>query len=301
LNWIKNFVRPKIRSILGTDKREVPENMWVKDPDSGQMVFYKDLEANQYVMPQSGYHMRMPPEARLKSMFDDGAYEKIAMPQVPADPLRSATSANMPTASRKPAPRTASMTAFRRASASSTVSPVTIAVQDFAFMGGSLGMAAGEAIITAMRAGRAENALRVLHLVGRCPHAGRRALADADAAHDGCRAGTARRGPSLYRRAHASDDGRRHRLLCHAGRRADSEPGALIGFAGQRVIEQTIREKLPAGFQRAEYLQEHGMVDMVIHRHEMRDTVSRTVRMLMKAPSREVPSTALVLSDAVQE
>ena len=76
MNWIKNFVRPKIRSILGTDKRELPENMWVKDPDSGQMVFYKDLEANQYVMPQSNYHMRMPPDVRLKSMFDDGDYEK---------------------------------------------------------------------------------------------------------------------------------------------------------------------------------------------------------------------------------
>jgi hypothetical protein len=69
VNWIKNFVRPKIRSILGTDKREVPENMWVKDPESGQMVFYKDLEANQHVMPQSGYHMRMPPDVRLKAMF----------------------------------------------------------------------------------------------------------------------------------------------------------------------------------------------------------------------------------------
>ena len=73
-----------------------------------------------------------------------------------------------------------------------------------------------------------------------------------------------------------------------------AEPGALIGFAGQRVIEQTIREKLPAGFQRAEYLEEHGMVDMVVHRHQMRETLSRMVRMLMKAPSREIPSTALV-------
>ena len=77
-----------------------------------------------------------------------------------------------------------------------------------------------------------------------------------------------------------------------------SEPAALIGFAGQRVIEQTIREKLPEGFQRAEYLQDHGMVDMVVHRHQMRDTLSRIIRMLMKAPSREVPSTALVPADA---
>ena len=86
MNWIKNFVRPKIRSILGTDKREVPENMWVKDPDSGQMVFYKDLEANQFVIPGSGYHMRMPPDLRLKAMFDGGTFEAIALPQAPTDP-----------------------------------------------------------------------------------------------------------------------------------------------------------------------------------------------------------------------
>ena len=87
MNWIKNFVRPKIRSILGV-KREVPENMWIKDPDSGQMVFYKDLEANQFVIPGSGYHMRMAPDARLKSMFDDGEFEKIALPQTTVDPLK---------------------------------------------------------------------------------------------------------------------------------------------------------------------------------------------------------------------
>jgi len=97
--------------------------MWVKDPDTGQMVFYKDLEANQYVMPQSGYHMRMPPEERLKSMFDDGAYDKIAMPQVPADPLKFRDERKYADRLKEAAPRTASKTASRPARASSTVSP----------------------------------------------------------------------------------------------------------------------------------------------------------------------------------
>ena len=83
MNWIKNFVRPKIRSILGTDKREVPENMWVKDPDSGQMVFYKDLEANQFVFPNSGYHERMTAPVRLKHVMDNGEFERVPVPGVP--------------------------------------------------------------------------------------------------------------------------------------------------------------------------------------------------------------------------
>ena len=151
MNWIKNFVRPKIRSILGTDKREVPENMWVKDPESGQMVFYKDLEANQHVMPQSGYHMRMPPDVRLKSMFDDGAYEKIAMPTVPADPLKFRDERKYADRIKEARTKNGVDDCIQAGTGEIDGFPVTIAVQDFAFMGGSLGMAAGEAIITAMR------------------------------------------------------------------------------------------------------------------------------------------------------
>ena len=151
MNWIKNFVRPKIRSILGTDKREVPENMWVKDPDSGQMVFYKDLEANQHVMPQSGYHMRMPPDVRLKTTFDDGAYEKIAMPAVPADPLKFRDERKYADRIKEARAKNGVDDCIQAGVGELDGFPVTIAVQDFAFMGGSLGMAAGEAIVTAMR------------------------------------------------------------------------------------------------------------------------------------------------------
>ena len=151
MNWIKNFVRPKIRSILGV-KREVPENMWVKDPDSGQMVFYKDLEANQFVMPQSNYHMRMPPEGRLKSMFDNGVFEMIAMPQVAADPLKFRDERKYADRIKEARAKTNTDDCILAGHGTLDETPVTIAVQDFAFMGGSLGMAAGEAIVTAMRA-----------------------------------------------------------------------------------------------------------------------------------------------------
>ncbi len=284
MNWIKNFVRPKIRSILGV-KREVPENMWIKDPESGQMVFYKDLEANLFVIPASGYHMRMAPDARLKSMFDAGTYEKIAMPQVAADPLKFRDERRYADRLKEARQKTNAEDCILAGSGALEHLPLTIAVQDFAFMGGSLGMAAGEAIIAAMReavkrktpfvffvssggARMQEGVLSLMHLPRTTIAVQELRLAKL---------------PYIVVLTHPTTGG----VTASYAMLGDihiAEPGALIGFAGQRVIEQTIREKLPEGFQRAEYLQDHGMVDMVVHRHQMRETVSRIVRMLMKSP-----------------
>ena len=295
MNWIKNFVRPKIRSLLGTDKREVPENMWVKDPESGQMVFYKDLEANQYVMPQSNYHMRMPPDVRLTSMFDDGLFEKIAMPQVAADPLKFRDERKYADRIKEARTKTGAEDCILAGSGELDGFPVTIAVQDFAFMGGSLGMAAGEAIITAMRVATAKKTPFIFFISsgGARMQEGVLSLMQMPRTTVAVQELRAARLPYIVVLTHPTTGGvtASYAML---GDLHIAEPEALIGFAGQRVIEQTIREKLPAGFQRAEYLQEHGMVDMVVHRHQLRETLSRTVRMLMKAPSRDVPSTALV-------
>ena len=298
MNWIKNFVRPKIRSLLGTDKREVPENMWVKDPDSGQMVFYKDLEANQYVMPQSNYHMRMPPDVRLTSMFDDGLFEKIAMPQVAADPLKFRDERKYADRIREARTKTGAEDCILAGSGELDGFPVTIAVQDFAFMGGSLGMAAGEAIITAMRVATAKKTPFIFFISsgGARMQEGVLSLMQMPRTTVAVQELRAAKLPYIVVLTHPTTGGvtASYAML---GDMHIAEPEALIGFAGQRVIEQTIREKLPAGFQRAEYLQEHGMVDMVVHRHQLRETLSRTVRMLMKAPSRDVPSTALITVD----
>ena len=298
MNWIKNFVRPKIRSLLGTDKREVPENMWVKDPDSGQMVFYKDLEANQYVMPQSNYHMRMPPDVRLTSMFDDGVFEKIAMPQVAADPLKFRDERKYADRIKEARTKTGAEDCILAGSGELDGFPVTIAVQDFAFMGGSLGMAAGEAIITAMRVATAKKTPFIFFISsgGARMQEGVLSLMQMPRTTVAVQELRAAKLPYIVVLTHPTTGGvtASYAML---GDMHIAEPEALIGFAGQRVIEQTIREKLPAGFQRAEYLQEHGMVDMVVHRHQLRETLSRTVRMLMKAPSRDVPSTALITVD----
>ena len=299
MNWIKNFVRPKIRSILGTDKREVPENMWVKDPDSGQMVFYKDLEANQYVMPQSNYHMRMPPEIRLKSMFDDGAFDKIAMPQVPADPLRFRDERKYADRIKEARTKTGAEDCILAGYGELDGFPVTIAVQDFAFMGGSLGMAAGEAIISAMREAVAKSTPFIFFISsgGARMQEGVLSLMQMPRTTVAVQELRVAGLPYVVVLTHPTTGG----VTASYAMLGDihiSEPAALIGFAGQRVIEQTIREKLPPGFQRAEYLLEHGMVDMVVHRHQMRETLSRLVRILMNAPSLEVPSTALVPAEA---
>jgi len=294
MNWIKNFVRPKIRSILGV-KREVPENMWVKDPDSGQMVFYKDLEANQFVMPQSNYHMRMPPEDRMKAMFDDGAYEKIALPQVSADPLKFRDERKYADRIKEARAKTNAEDCILAGHGTLDEVPVTIAVQDFAFMGGSLGMAAGEAIITAMRAAVARKTPFIFFISsgGARMQEGVLSLMQLPRTTVAVQELREANLPYIAVLTHPTTGG----VTASYAMLGDihvAEPGALIGFAGQRVIEQTIRERLPEGFQRAEYLQDHGMIDMVVHRHRMRETVSRMVHLLMKAPSRELPPAALV-------
>src|SRR6266704_363269 len=147
MNWISNVVPPKIRSFL---KRDTPENLWVKCPESGALVFHKDLEANLFVVPSSGYHMRIPPKARLEALFDDGAYENLAVPEVPADPLKFRDIKRYTERLKDYRAKTAVYDAVSLAAGALQGTPVTIAVQDFDFLGGSLGMAAGEAIVAGM-------------------------------------------------------------------------------------------------------------------------------------------------------
>jgi acetyl-CoA carboxylase carboxyl transferase subunit beta len=144
MNWITEIVRPKIRSIL---KREVPENLWIKCPETGQMVFYKDLEANQFVVPGSNYHMRMSATQRLKTLFDGGTWWDISLPEVPPDPLRFRDERRYTDRLRDARAKTGMQDAVKLGYGKLDGLPVVAGVQDFDFMGGSLGMAAGEAIV----------------------------------------------------------------------------------------------------------------------------------------------------------
>jgi acetyl-CoA carboxylase carboxyl transferase subunit beta len=288
MNWISNVVRPKIRNFL--QRRDVPENLWIKCPESGQLVFFKDVEANQFVIPGSNYHMRMGATARLKSMFDGETWFDVGVPEVAADPLKFRDTRRYADRLKDARTKTGLKDAIKLGYGKLDGLAVVIGVQDFDFMGGSLGMAAGEAVIKGLEtavdrgtpfilfaasggARMQEGILSLMQMprttvaVQRLREAGR---------------------PYIVVLTNPTTGG----VTASYGMLGDvqiAEPGALIGFAGPRVIEQTIREKLPEGFQKSEYLRAHGMVDMVVHRHELRATLANLCRLLTKAPPAPPP------------
>jgi acetyl-CoA carboxylase carboxyl transferase subunit beta len=289
MNWISNVVRPKIRSIL--NRRETPENLWIKCPETGQLVFYKDVESNQFVIPGSSYHMRMGATARLKSMFDNETWFDIAIPDVPADPLRFRDERRYTDRLKDARAKTGTTDAIKLGYGKLDGLPVVIAVQDFDFMGGSLGMAAGEAVIKGLQTAVDKSTPFIMFAAsgGARMQEGILALMQLPRTTVAVQMLREARKPYLVVLTNPTTGGvtASYAML---GDVQIAEPGALIGFAGPRVIEQTIREKLPEGFQRAEYLKEHGMVDLVVHRRDLRATLSNLCRILTKSPAPETAS-----------
>jgi acetyl-CoA carboxylase carboxyl transferase subunit beta len=282
MNWISN-VGPKIRSFLG--RREVPENLWIKCPETGQLVFHKDVEANQWVIPGSNYHMRMGAAPRLKSIFDNETWLDIAVPGVPADPLKFRDEKKYADRIKDARSKTGMNDAVKLGYGKLEGVPAVIAVQDFDFMGGSLGMAAGEAVIKGLETAVEKNTPFILFVAsgGARMQEGILSLMQMPRTTVAVQRLREVKKPYIVVLTNPTTGG----VTASYAMLGDvhiAEPGALIGFAGPRVIEQTIREKLPQGFQRAEYLRDHGMVDMVVHRHEMRKTLARICRLLTKAP-----------------
>src|ERR1700681_1629940 len=297
MNWISSVVRPKIRSIL---RREVPENLWIKCPETGQLVFYKDVEANQFVIPGSNYHMRMIPAARLKSMFDNETWFDIALPEVALDPLKFRDERRYVDRLKDARSKTGLNDAIKLGYGKLDGMAVVVGVQDFDFMGGSLGMAAGEAVIKGLDTAVEKGCPFVLFAAsgGARMQEGILALMQLPRTTIAVQRLREARRPYIVVLTNPTTGG----VTASYAMLGDvhiAEPGALIGFAGARVIEQTIREKLPDGFQRAEYLRDHGMVDMVVHRHELRPTLARLCRLLTKSPAAETapkPATQVPIS-----
>jgi acetyl-CoA carboxylase carboxyl transferase subunit beta len=288
VNWINSLVRPKIRDLL--KKREVPENLWIKCPETGEMVFHRDLEANLWVVPNSGHHMRMPAVKRLETLFDGGDYETVETPEAHADPLKFRDTKKYVDRLKEYRSKTGETDAVRVARGRVNGAPLTAAVQDFAFMGGSLGMAAGEAILTGMQTAVTHHTPFVLFAAsgGARMQEGILSLMQMPRTTVGVQMLREAGLPYIVVLTNPTTGGvsASYAML---GDVHIAEPGAQIGFAGRRVIEQTIREKLPDGFQSAEYLLEHGMVDMVVKRHDLKDTIARICDILMKRKI-EVPS-----------
>ncbi len=283
MNWITNFVRPRINSMLG--RRDIPENLWIKDPDSGEMVFHKDLESNQWVIPSSGHHMKISARERLKFFFDNGEYEALENPKVVLDPLKFRDEKRYTDRLKEAKAKTQLEDAILSATGTIEGLPIVATVQDFAFMGGSLGMAAGEAIVKAFETALARKRPMVLFAAsgGARMQEGILSLMQLPRTTVGVDRLKEAGLPYIVVLTNPTTGGVTASYAM-VGDVHFAVPGALIGFAGPRVIEQTIREKLPDGFQRAEYLMEHGMVDMVVSRLEMKSTVARLLKILLKTP-----------------
>jgi acetyl-CoA carboxylase carboxyl transferase subunit beta len=281
MNWLTNFVRPKLRALV--NRKNVPENLWDKCPNCGQMIFRRELEANLYVCQHCSHHMRLSAEKRLKMLFDDGQYHRIELPKASVDPLRFRDQKRYSDRLRDARARTDEDDAIAVAHGTLGGVPVVIAALDFGFMGGSMGMAVGNGIVAAARlaieqlaplivvpssggARMQEGALSLMQMP-------RTVIAVREVKEAGI--------PYVVVLADPTTGGVTASFAM-LGDLHIAETGAMIGFAGARVIEQTVRETLPEGFQRAEYLLEHGMVDIVVTRRELRDTLARVLSLLLR-------------------
>ena len=298
MSWLTNYVLPKIRALT---RKDVPDNLWRKCPSCEQMLFHRDLAQSLEVCHHCGHHFRIGSEARFKILFDDAVFEKVEAPKVPPDPLRFRDRKRYTERLRE------GQTALGAGSDAVAIAqgriggqPAVVLAFDFAFMGGSMGVAAGEAMLTAARraverqaaliavpaSGGARMQEGILSLM-QMP----RTILAADMVKE---AGL----PYIVILTDPTTGGVAA-SFASIGDITLAEPGAIIGFAGARVIEETIREKLPEGFQRAEYLHEHGMVDQVVPRGELYAAVARILS-LLREPVREEAEFPAPLSKAAE-
>lgn len=285
MSWLTNYVKPKLRKVL--NPKETPDNLWHKCKSCGQMIFQKEFIANQYVCAHCDHHERVPPKDRFDALFDNQSYELLDLPAVNQDPLKFRDTKKytdrLKTARNNTGDEDAIKVAVGKIGGVNTV----VAVQNFFFMGGSMGMAVGEGIIAGAR-----HALKIkAPMVMMTASGGARMQEGILSLMQMPRTTVAiqmLRDAGLPYLVVLTDPttGGVSASYAMLGDIHISEPGAMIGFAGQRVIEQTIREKLPDRFQTAEYLQEHGMVDIVCHRHEMAEKLGTMLAMLMSGSHR---------------
>lgn len=281
MSWLSN-IPPGIKNIF---KREDDgaDTLWTKCGGCGEMIFQRDLEAAHLVCPSCQHHLPIAPTERLAMLYDNGAYELIELPEPVADPLKFRDEKKYADRLKDYRKRTAQQDAMQVASGAVDGAPVIVAVQNFKFMGGSMGMALGEAMLKAAQEAVARHAPLVVFAAsgGARMQEGILSLMQMPRTTIAVQMMKEAGLPYIVVLTNPTTGGvtASYAML---GDVTLAEPGALIGFAGPRVIEQTIREKLPEGFQRAEFLEEKGMVDLVVHRHHMRETLSKLIRVLTK-------------------
>lgn len=278
MNWFTDIVRPKIQK---TTPKEIADNLWVKCPVCNQMLFSKELKKSMYVCTSCGHHLRLYVDKRLKMLFDDEKYTEIALPAVQDDPLKFKDTQKYTDRLRTYRKATGNQDAIKVARGKIGGVESVLAVMDFSFMGGSMGTAVGEGIVTA-----ADIALKnKIPLITVASSGGARMQEGMLSLMQMARTVAAvnllkENGVPFISVLADPTTGGVSASFAMLGDVNMAEKGCLIGFAGQRVIEQTIREKLPEGFQRAEYLKEHGMVDVVVDRAHMKEELVKILTVL---------------------
>ncbi|MFA4994490.1 MAG: acetyl-CoA carboxylase, carboxyltransferase subunit beta [Bdellovibrionales bacterium] len=280
MNWLTNFVRPKIRAIVG-QKKDVPDNLWEKCPGCSAMLFRRDMESNMNVCRTCGCHLSLDPVKRLESLFDDGNFKYIETPKAPIDPLKFRDQKKYIDRLKDAQSKTKRQEAIVVGEGAVGGVKTIMAVFDFSFLGGSMGSGVGEALVAAAeRAVATRSALVVLPASGGARmQEGMLSLVQMPRTVIAADMVKEAKLPFVVILTNPTTGGVTASFAM-VGDIHIAERGALIGFAGSRVIENTIRETLPPGFQRAEYLLEHGMVDIVVERKDLRDTLSRVLRLL---------------------
>lgn len=279
MNWLTNLVRPRLSGIL--NKKEVPDNLWVNCPGCGAMLFHRQLEDNLHVCHNCGHHLRLAPEKRLAHLYDNGQYTTLPTPKVLADPLKFRDQKKYTDRLKDAQTKSKRTDALIIASGTISGNKVVTACFDFGFMGGSMGMAVGEGLVAAADAAVRENAalLAIPASGGARMQEGILSLMQLPRSIIAVDKVKAAGLPYIVLLTDPTTGGVTASFAM-VGDVHIAEPGTLIGFAGARVIESTIRETLPPGFQRAEYLKDHGMVDAVVKRHDLPDFIGRTLSLL---------------------
>ena len=282
MNWLTRLA-PKIQAVFR--KRDDSSSLWVKCDACTQMIFQQDLVAALNVCPNCNHHMKLPPKQRFDSLFDGAVYERLATPAVTSDPLKFRDQKRYPERLKEARQKTGRDEAMALASGNIDGLKTVVAVQDFEFMGGSMGMAVGEVLLLAAQTAVDNHAPLVVFAAsgGARMQEGMLSLMQMPRTTIAVQMMREARLPYIVVLTDPTTGG----VTASYAMLGDvhiAEPNALIGFTGQRVIAQTIREKLPEGFQRAEHVMAQGMIDLVAHRKELRATLSRILLMLMNRP-----------------
>ncbi len=291
VNWISDWALPKIQTLFGA-KREVPENLWHKCPACEQMIFHRDLERGLHVCPHCGHHMRIGALKRLDCTLDPG-WLRIELPRAPADPLRFRDNRRYADRLRDAQAKSLMDDAAAVAHGAIEGRRVVVAAFEFSFMAGSMGAGVGEAIVTAARLAVLQDAPLIVFSAsgGARMQEGVVSLMQMPRTVIATRMVKEAGLPFLAVLCDPTTGGVTASFAM-LGDVQIAEPGALIGFAGARVIEQTVRETLPEGFQRAEYLLAHGILDMVVPRGELRTTLARLLSLLRETVPPEATDAA---------